>query len=231
MKPLLLLGTNSNIHDFCDIATDSGFEIAGIIDDDYHGQGQFQDIPILAREQDLVDDPEHWKQYQYFCTTNWQPPVFNEPSQARNRQKRHRLIALCEQQQFDVATVIGKWAHVCTYNVRIGRGVFIDNFSYISSNLTIGNYTSVYSGARVGDHSVVGNNCVLQRNSLLIGNTTMQDDVYLGIGSGILKSYLTVASGTVVQQGLMVMRNTEPNEKVSLVGQDLRKIYLANKTV
>ena len=231
MKPLLLLGTNSNIHDFCDIAKGSGFEIAGIIDDDFHGQGSYQGIPIVAREQDLVDNPAHWNNYQFFCVTNWQPAVFNEPSQARNRQKRQRLIALCEQQQFDVATVIGKFAHVCTYNVRLGRGVFIDNFSYVSSNLTIGDYTSVYSGSRIGDHSTVGKNCVLQRNSLLIGNTTLQDDIYLGIGSFIAKSYLTIASGTVVQQGLMVMRDTEPGEVVSLVGKDLRKIFLNNKTV
>jgi hypothetical protein len=232
MKPLLLLGTNTNIHYFCDVARATGYEIAGIVDDDFHGQGQYQNIPIVAREQDLIDNPTHWNQYQYFCTTNWQPPAFNEPSQTRNRKKRSKLIDLCKQQNFDVATVIGKFAQVCTYNVKIGQGVFVDNFCKIASNTSIGDYTSVYAGSVIADHCVIGDNCVLQHHSVVTGNTTMKNDIYLGIGSMIAKSYLTIENQTVVQPGLMVMRDTEPGEIVSLVGKDLRKIYLNNnKTV
>ena len=89
----------------------------------------------------------------------------------------------------------------------------------------------MYAGSVIADHCVIGDNCVLQHNTLLIGNTTMKNDIYLGIGSMVAKSYLTIENQTVVQQGLMVMRDTEPGEIVSLVGKDLRKIYLNNKTV
>jgi UDP-3-O-[3-hydroxymyristoyl] glucosamine N-acyltransferase len=225
MKQLIFLGSNHNIHWVKDVAVSAGFQFAGIIDDDYHGQGHFQDIPIIAREQELIDNPEHWKQYQFFCATNWQPAEVRDRYQERNQHKRRRLIDLIEQQGFDVATIVSPRAAICSYNVKIGRGVFIDNFVVVSGNVSIDDWTTIYSFAFVGDESNIGSNCVVQRRVGVTGGVTLGNNVYVAIGSIINKNGITIADDTFIQQGIMVLRDTKPNEVIGLQGKDLRRIY------
>ena len=225
MKPLIFLGSNYNLHWFVESAESAGFQVAGMIDDDYHNQGHFQDIPIVAREHELVDNPGYWNQYQFFCATNWQPAEVQDQYQERNQSKRGRLIDLMEQQKFDVATIVSPRAEVCSYNVKLGRGVFIDSFCYVASNVTIGDYTMIYGFSVVADLCQIGRNCVLQRRTLLTGGVVLEDEVYMAVGSMVNKNYVTIANGTFIQQGLMVLRNTKLNETVSLAGKDLRRVY------
>jgi UDP-3-O-[3-hydroxymyristoyl] glucosamine N-acyltransferase len=225
MKPLIFLGSNYNLHWFIEIAESAGFVVAGMIDDDYHGQGHFQDIPIVACEQELADNPEHWNQYQFFCATNWQPAEVQDQYQERNQNKRARLIDLMETHGYDVATIVSPRAEVCRYNVTLGRGVFIDSFCYVASNVEIGDYTMVYGFSVVADLCTIGRDCVLQRRTLITGDVRLGDSVYMAVGSMINKNHVTIASGTFIQQGIMVLRNTEPNETVGLAGRDLRRVY------
>lgn len=225
MKPLVFLGTNHNLHWFVDIAKSAGYVVAGIIDNDYHGQGHFQDIPIIGREEELLENFDYWNQYQYFCGTNWQPTEVKDPYQERNQLKRNRYIALLDEQKYDVATIVSPRAQVCTYNVKLGRGVFIDSFCYVASNTTIGDWTMVYGYSTVADSCNIGRNCVLQRRTLITGEVTLEDNVYMAIGSIINKNHVTISRNTFIQQGIMVLRDTKPDELIGLAGKDLRRVY------
>ena len=224
-KPLVFLGTNANIHWLVMTAHQVGYTVAGVIDDDYHGQGYFQDLPVIAQQQDLIDNTDHFGQYQFFCATNWQPEELTDPNHTRNRQKRHQLIDLLDQQQLDVATIISPQAQVCQYRLTVGRGVFIDSFAIVVSQSTIGDYTNIYAHATVGDSVIIGRNCVLQRFSLLTGEVVLGNNVYLGLNASANKDGIELKSGTFVHPGIMLMRDTQENEIVSLVGRDLRRVY------
>jgi UDP-3-O-[3-hydroxymyristoyl] glucosamine N-acyltransferase len=224
-KPLIFLGSNYNIHWLVDVAKRVGYDIAGIIDDDYHGQGQFQDIPIIAKQQDLIDNTDYRRRFQFFCATNWQPADLVDIYQKRNAEKRHQLISLMDELSLDVATIVSASAEVSSYKTTIGKGTFIDSFCLVSPCVTIGNYTNLYSHANVGDHVVIGNNCMIQRNTQIIGGVTLGNNVYMGFYSLAGKKDILLADGTFVHPSITVMRNTNPDEVVSLVGKDLRKIY------
>ena len=223
--PLILLGTNTNIHWLVDVAVRAGYNIAGIIDDDYHGQKYFQDIPVIAQQQDLIHNPDQYRQFQFFCATNWQPDDVLIPAQSRNRQKRFDLINLMESQQLNVATIVSPSAEVSAYQVSIGRGTFIDSFCVVSPMDKIGNYTNIYSHANIGENSVVGDHCVLQRHVQLAGSVTLGDRVYMGFYSLANRHYMHIADDTFVHPSMTVMRDTAPGETISLAGRNLRKIY------
>lgn len=223
-KPLIFVGSNTNIHLYVDIAKRIGYTIAGMVDDDYHGQGSFYDIPIIARLEDL-NDYNKYKDYQFICVTNWQPKWLTLNYTVRDANKRQQLINIMESAELDVATIVSPSTEVGSHNTHIGRGVFIDSFCQISNSVSIGDYTSIYSQTSIGNETTVGRNCVLQRRVGVIGNVTIEDDVYMAAYSIMAKHYGTLATGTVIHPGVQVMRDTEPHEVVGLQGKDLRRIY------
>jgi acetyltransferase-like isoleucine patch superfamily enzyme len=223
--PLIFLGTNTNIHWYVDIATRIGYDVAGIIDDDYHGQGSYKDLPMIATQQDLVQNKDKFKQFQFFCTVNWQPDNLREPLHTRNRQKRLELIDLINTLNLNCATIVSKNAEVSSYKVHIGKGAFIDSFCIISPEDTIGDYSFVHSHVNIGNGTRIGKNCVIQRHAQIAGNVSVGDRVYMGFNSVATKNGMHIADDTVVHPSITVLRDTLPGEVVSLAGKDLRKVY------
>ena len=223
--PLIFLGTNTNIHWLVDIAVRIGYDVAGIIDDDYHEQKQFQNIPIIATQNDLITNREYYSNYQFFCATNWQPDNTLVPGHTRNRQKYYKLINILQSQQFNIATIVSPSAEVSNYQVHIGHGSFIDSFCVISPMDKIGNYTNIYSHVNIGENSTVGDHCVLQRHTQLAGGVSLGNRVYMGFYSLASRHDTNIADDTFVHPSMTVMRDTVPGEVISLAGRDLRKIY------
>ena len=222
-KPLIFVGTNSNIYKLYELSESAGFKIAGIIDDDYYGKKQFNNIPILYTEQELVENHEQLGQkYQFICATNWIPDKDNIT--IRNKEKRHRLIGLLDQLEVTVSTVISPLAQVSNY-AEIGKGVFIDAFSVVEPMVKLDDHCSLYTNSYVGHHSVVGRNTVVQRNCFITSHVTIENDVYLGLCSKICRSDIKLSKNTFLHPDLMLLRGTEDNEEISLVGKDLRKVY------
>ena len=222
---LIFLGSNYNIHWFVDIAKRMGINVIGMIDDDYHGQGKFQDIPILATQQEFIDNPQKYADCQFFCATNWQPPEIRADYQVRNNNKRKILLNIIDTLNLLEANLISPSAEISTYNVTLGKGVFIDSFSTIMPNVSIGNRTAIYGHSNIGDFVKIGNNCNLKCKSLLHGGVVLGDDVYMGMNSSVTRIDVKIANGTFIHPGIMVLRDTVPNEVVGLAGKDLRKVY------
>lgn len=220
-KPLVFLGSNSNILKIYELCCSAGYTVAGIIDDDYHGQGNFREFLIIASEQELIDNlNEIQTTYQFLCVTNWIPGEDN----SRNREKRIRLINLLDQLNVQVATIISPLARVSAYS-KIGQGVFVDDFAIIEPDVTVQDYVSMHPYSIVGHGSVLGRNSVIQRYCLITSNVTVESNVYLGLCSKICRSNVTLSNNTFLHPNLMLMRSTTENEEVSLAGKDLRKVY------
>ncbi len=222
-KPLVFLGTAASIWYLVDAASMLGIHVAGVIDDDYHGQGNFESLPVLAPELQLSDPA--WKDYQFFCATAWQPDDKLGPWHARNRAKRMSYIDRMDQLKLDVATLIHPTAAVSSRNVHLGQGVFIDHHTYIGSNTVIGDYTNVYFSASAGHNNVLGRNCVMQRYCVITGGVKLGNNVYMGMKSAVVRDDVIISDGTFIHPGLTLLRGTEENEVVSLAGKDLRKVY------
>lgn len=224
-KPIVFVGTNNVLHLTLGTCKEIGYTVAGVIDDDYHGQGHFQDIPIIATEQQLIDNKDHLSQYQFICTTNWQPPEVKYPQHVRNKQKRQRLIALLEQSGLDIASIMHPTCQYGNYNNSIGKGVIIEAGTLIAPYATIGDWSTILQWVGIGDGVVIGRNCVLQRGAVACGDVVIQDECYISMFVKLFRDGSLIQTGTFIHPGLTVMRDTQPNEIVSLAGKDLRRVY------
>jgi UDP-3-O-[3-hydroxymyristoyl] glucosamine N-acyltransferase len=213
-RPLVLLGSNSNILKLVELAESCGVPLAGIIDDDYHGQGQYKDIPVIAREQDIA---KFAHTHQFLCATNWTP----DPGSARNREKRTRQLTLITQNNLPLATLISPLAAVSEYSV-IQAGTIVYAFASVEPEVVVGQHSILYDYSIVGHESRVGHNVVLQRHVLVTSLVTVENNVYMGLCSRAGRSGTTLGNGTFVHPNIMILRGTDPNEVVSLAS---RKTY------
>lgn len=211
--PLVLLGSNSNILKLVELAESCGVTVEGIIDDDYHGQGQYKGIPVIGQEQDILNFADR----QFLCATNWTP----DPGSARNREKRIRHLTLINQHRLTLATLVSPLAAVSRFST-IMSGTIVYPFASVEPEVVVGQHSILYDYSIVGHESRVGNNVVLQRHTLVTSLVTVENNVYMGLCSRACRSYTTISNGTFVHPNIMILRGTELNEVVSLAG---RKTY------
>ena len=212
-RPLVLLGSNSNILKLVELAESCGVAVEGIIDDDYHGQGQYKGIPVVAQEQDIA----RFADRQFLCATNWTPDL----ASARNREKRTQHLKLINQHGLALATLVSPLAAVSKYSV-VHAGTIIYPFASIEPEVVIGSHSILYDYSIVGHESRVGHNVVLQRHVLVTSLVTVENNVYMGLCSRAGRSGTTLGNGTFVHPNVMILRGTDPNEVVSLAS---RKTY------
>jgi UDP-3-O-[3-hydroxymyristoyl] glucosamine N-acyltransferase len=162
------------------------------------------------------------KNYNFFCATNWSP--IQNPGFIRTVEKRQKYIELIEKKNLNCISLIDPSAKVSRHS-KIGKGVFIDSFCYVNSNVKISDWSIVYGFSTVADSCTIGRNCVLQRKTLITGEVTLEDNVFMAIGSIVNKNHVTIANNTFIQQGIMVLRDTKPYELIGLAGKDLRRVY------
>jgi tetrahydrodipicolinate N-succinyltransferase len=224
-KPIVFVGTNLSLSITAETCKKIGYSIAGIIDNDYYGQGHFQNIPVIATEQDLIDNKEQLNQYQFICTTNWQPPELKYPQHIRGKQKRDRFISVLEQSGLDIASIIHPHCQIALGQNHIGRGVIVESSSIVSPGASIQDWSTVLQWVGVGDGTSIGKNCVIQRAVMLTGDISIEDECYIGMSSKLLRDGIKIRHGTFVHPGLILMRDTQENEVVSLAGKDLRRVY------
>jgi UDP-3-O-[3-hydroxymyristoyl] glucosamine N-acyltransferase len=226
-RPLILLGTNSNLLKLLELCQEIGYAVAGIIDDDYHGQG-YEDLEVICREAELAEGRSYYRdRYQFFCATNWVPDDYAVAQ--RNRDKRARYTGMMRQYALQPATIVSPRARV-SQHARIGAGTIIDDFAVIEPRVTIGEHCIIHSHSTVGHDSTIGAGCMLQRYVGITSLVTVEERCYFGIRSAVLRSDVTIGEGTFVHPNLMLLRGTGYSETVSLAGRDLRKVY-AEQTV
>lgn len=227
-KPLIFIGSNSALVFLIEVCEQHDITIAGIIDNDYYGNtAELEGLPVIDTEESFKD-PEvldsYKKQYNFFLATNWLSDT--DAVSTRNRDKRKKLIELIDHFEIPCISLIDKDARVHKSN-QIGKNVLIDALSYISPKNVIGDYTSIFAATMIGYNNTIGRSCVFQRHSGIMHNNIVEDNVYFGLHSQDSCGGLTIRRGTVIHPCIMIRRNTDQDEVISLAGKELRRVYSA----
>jgi sugar O-acyltransferase (sialic acid O-acetyltransferase NeuD family) len=82
-------------------------------------------------------------------------------------------------------TFIHPTALIMDKNINIGKGSFVGAYSILTTNISIGNHCILNRGNHVGHDSVVGDFFSSMPCSVVSGNCTIGDRVYLGTNSSI----------------------------------------------
>ena len=225
-RPLIFIGSNSHLCFFTDACELHGITVHGIIDSDYFGNtAELEGIPVLDTE-NVFDNPEKLDYYKnnfhFFLATNW--VADSDAFATRNKHKRDRLIEIIEKYNLPCINLVDPTARVHK-SVVLGKNIFIDAVCYIAPKSRIGDFTNLFTGAGIGYNNTIGRSCVFQRHSGTMNDNVIEDEVYFGLHAQDSKGGLHIRKGTVIHPCLMIRRDTQENEVISLVGKDLRKVY------
>ena len=226
-RPVIFIGTNSNILKLVELCERLGIVVGGIVDDDYAGVGQYKGIKVLGPESYIEQDPGITNFFQFICATNWVPDSYAVAE--RNRLKRQRQIQLIQDLGLRTATLVAPLATVSKH-ATLGQGVIVWDHATIEPEVMIGDYSQIYDYAVIGHESRIGSNVVVQRYCLVTSLVTLEDNVYLGLRSAVSRSDTVVAANTFLHPEIMLLRSTHAGEVVGLAGKDLRKAYLRPST-
>jgi sugar O-acyltransferase (sialic acid O-acetyltransferase NeuD family) len=103
-------------------------------------------------------------------------------------------------------TFIHPTALIMDSNIKIGKGSFIGAYSILTTNITLGAHALLNRAVHIGHDSNIGNYFSAMPGSVISGNVSIKDKVYLGTNSSI-KQKLTICSDCVIGLGSGVINS------------------------
>ena len=106
-------------------------------------------------------------------------------------------------------------------DVEIGEGSFIGANSILTTNIKVGKHALLNRGNQIGHDCVIGDYFSMMPGSIVSGNVTIYDCVYMGNNSSI-REKLSVHSLSTIGMGAAVVNNI--NDTGTYVGVPAKKI-------
>lgn len=212
MKPLIFIGTNSNLQIYVDVARRQGYTIAGIIDQDYFGNTkELQGLLVIGSEVEF-NDPKKLKHYQdnfdFFIATNWTV----DPNHKRDVIKRQWQINLVRELNIKCTNLIDPTTTMSS-DIKLGQGIFIGSHVAIEPDVQIDDFVQIWYQVGIGHGSRIGENTIIQRQcgfSAVIGK-----NCYIGMWNKIFNiNMVHIGDNAILYPALYVARNVESGEIV-----------------
>lgn len=133
--------------------------------------------------------------------------------------KKHiAMVAVANSKdRFDIVQRLPKETKFFTYihptalimqDVEIGEGSFIGAYSVLTTNIKIGKHALLNRGNHIGHDCIIGDYFSAMPGSIVSGNVTIQDIVYLGNNSSV-REKLSICSLSTVGMNGAVVKNIE----------------------
>lgn len=230
-KKLILYGLRTSILDVVAVAEYNGYEIIGAIDNEYHLGWKQSGIEIIGTLDDLMSRESN-------RITDMKDSVEFFPgsfmiSKAGEKwfEKRVSSHAIIDAANVKVATLVGRNVNdLDKFNVKMGKGVFVDDNARIAENAVIDDYvtiswsTYVGHGAHMKRQSGTGTN-VFVGDNVIVGERTMLFSNSV-IGSQMSKtSNLTIGDRCVIGLGMTVMTDVPDDTIIVPADNAIRKVH------
>jgi len=186
-EKILIVGA---YHEMIELCEDCGFEIAGIIDNDY--KDEYYGIKIVGTDNDAASLYDEYKDC-LVVITPFMPHV------------RERLYNLYSSIGYKFATLISPLAHVSRF-ATIGEGTVIQSGVNVAANTTIGRFVKLNTNCNIMHDNTMGDFVTVSPNAVTLGYVNIADRVFLGANSTILPN-LSVGEKATVGAGAVVTKN------------------------
>ena len=221
MRPVIFLGTNTNLDVPLRICHLRNIPVAGIVDSDYYGNTDKKNgVEIIGSEQSFDFDTAR-DQFDFFIGQS------SSTQDQRSRKKRLDYISIINHHNLNCATLIHPVSEIYN-NVEIGPGCLIGFCAGISHHVTIGAHSRIDSFSIISHNVEIGDNSYIHSASIIMTNTIVKNNVMIMPGAAILrtgKNHTVVGNDAVIHPKVTVARDVEPGEIVSLAGGNTRRIY------
>ena len=109
--------------------------------------------------------------------------------------------------------------------VQIGDDVEIGPYSTIRrsalGSTTVNHGTKIGSYCNIGHNCDIGKNCLLTSNVIIAGSSSIEDNVFMGIGA-LIRNKVKVSKNSTIGLGAVVVKNVPENE--TWVGNPAKKL-------
>ena len=195
-QPLLVLGTRTLASEIADLAAQSGFRVAGFVENLE---------PERCREP-LDGLPVHWID----GVAELAASHLSVCGIATTR--RSRFVAEAAARGLGFAVVVHPSA-VVSPQTALGEGSIVSPGAVIASHTTLGTHVLVNRGVLIGHHTQVGDYATLQPGANVAGACRIGNGAYVGMGAVVL-DHLSIGDGAIVGAGAVVTRDVPARAKV-----------------
>jgi len=222
-RPIIFLGTNSNLIQYVDICNLNNVGIEGIIDCDYFGNTESIDtVPVIDSEE-LADFKKLAEDFDFFIASN---PVIENP---RDYSKRQKFLKLVANYNLPCANIIDPVSRIGSLAM-LGKGIFVGYSVSISSHTVIGDHCQFHGHSIVGHHSKIGDNVVVQRKGMIGSGSVVGENTFIGVNSLCHKMPgIQIGKNVIVHPGVTVMRDIEDSEFISAAGRRIYKTVVTDE--
>ena len=178
---------------------DSEHEVAGFaVDRAYREADTFEGLPLCDVEE---------------VTTRFPPSThdaFVALSYARMNRLRADKCAAMRAAGYRLASFVSSR---CTYLSQTppGDNAFILEDNTVQPFVTIGNDVTLWSGNHIGHDSVIEDDCFISSHVVVSGHVRVGAGCFIGVNA-TLRNDITLAPGTLVGAGAVVMKSTRPKQ-------------------
>lgn len=199
-KRLVIIGDSA----FAEVAYecfthDSEYEVIGFsVESAYIKKDELFGLPIVAFEQ----LENHFKpaEVEFYAAL-----VYTQLNRLRTR-----LYTSAKAKGYRPASYISSRAFVW-HNVLLGEHCFIFEDNTIQPFARIGDNVVLWSGNHVGHHSIIRDNCFIASHVVISGFCDIGDNTFIGVNA-TLSNNVAVARDNWIGLGVVIVRNTQPNQ-------------------
>jgi sugar O-acyltransferase (sialic acid O-acetyltransferase NeuD family) len=138
---------------------------------------------------------------------------------ANSKDREDVVKSLPEKTQY--FTFIHPTAQIMSDDIIIGEGSFIGANSIITCNIKIGNHCLLNRGVHIGHDSIIGDYFSAMPGSVVSGNVTLGDKVYLGTNSSI-REKITICNDVIIGLNTGIVKDIK--DSGTYVGCSIKKI-------
>jgi acetyltransferase EpsM len=195
-QPLLILGTRTFAVEVADLASESGFAVAGFV----------ENLDPERCSETLDGLPIHW------IEAVSQLAGTHRAVCGLGTTHRSRFADQAAQEGLRFATVVHPSARLARTS-SLGEGAVVSVAVVVAAHTRIGRHVLINRGSLIGHHTVIGDFVSVQSGANIAGSCTIGDATYIGMGAVVL-DHITVGSHSVVGAGAVVTKDVPDNVQV-----------------
>jgi sugar O-acyltransferase (sialic acid O-acetyltransferase NeuD family) len=200
VKPLVIFGAGeiAEVAHFY-FTHDLKADIAAFtVDAEYLKAARFCGLPVVPFEQLAAQFPpaEH--------------DAFVALSYAKVNAVRAQKCAAVKASGYRLATYVSSKASVWP-GFKPGENCFILEDNTVQPFVVVGDNVTLWSGNHIGHDSVIGDHCFISSHVVVSGHVRVGERSFLGVNA-TLRNGISIAPGTLVGAGAVIMRDTKPGE-------------------
>lgn len=193
-KDIYIIGAGTYGEAMYELAVLNGYRVKGYYDDDNEKLGnKVMDAVVLGTISELSQTEIKNKQFIVAIGNN---------------EIRYKIMSKINALEGFTPTLIHPSA-IISQSAKIGNGVYIQANVYIWTKVQISDYCIISPGVVIAHHSFIGNACLISTLSAIGASITIEDKVFIGMGSTVVTGTSIIGENSTIGAGAVVIKNIE----------------------